>query len=561
MAPPDKAARSSLHTGGVTLRPRSTPLWLVLAVIALLASVVARAQPNPSAPPSQTPVSPPSTRDALGRDTPRGTVLGFLAAGRDGRDDVASQYLNTKLSGKAAAALAHQLFVVLDARLSTRLTQISEVPEGSLANPLMPNHEVVGTVARNDGTLEIALDRVTREAGGPVWLFSERTLAAVPATFQEIRRGWGEGAVLRFLLRTQLLGIRLLEWLSVLLGLPILYFVTVVLNKILTPLIRRASRRLFPSSTLFTGDALPIPIRLLLLAVAIEWFRSNLPAPLLVRQLWSSVAGLITIAALVWLVILVNAEVEQFARRRFPGVSRGGATSLLRLGRRFVDFLAIVVGLIVLIRYLGFDPTPALAGLGVGGIAVALAAQKTLENVIAGISLILDEAVRIGDVLKMGDMIGEVDHIGLRSTRIRTLDRTVVTIPNSQIANASLEILSRRDKFWFHPVVGLRYETTPEQLRAVVDGFRRLLDEHPSIDSESVRVRFVRLGAFSLDVELFGYLVARDWNEFLEIQEQLLFAVTDIVNRAGTEIAFPSQMTYVANTPASQSAADSIAKR
>ena len=180
-----------------------------------------------------------------------------------------------------------------------------------------------------------------------------------------------------------------------LLGLPILYFVTVVLNKILSPLIRRASRRLFTSSTLFAGDALPIPIRLLLLAFAIEWFRSNLPAPLLVRQFWATVAGLITIAALVWLVILVNGEVEQYVRRRFSRASIGGATSLLRLGRRLVDFLAIVVGLIALIRCFGFDPTPALAGLGVGGIAVALAAQKTLENVIAGISLILDEAVRM----------------------------------------------------------------------------------------------------------------------------------------------------------------------
>ena len=98
-------------------------------------------------------MSPQSTKDALGRDTPRGTVLGFLAAGRAGRDDVASQYLNTQLDGKAAAALAHQLFVVLDARLSARLTRLSEAPEGSLANPLLPNQEVVGTVAGGGGTV------------------------------------------------------------------------------------------------------------------------------------------------------------------------------------------------------------------------------------------------------------------------------------------------------------------------------------------------------------------------------------------------------------------------
>jgi MscS family membrane protein len=155
----------------------------------------------------------------------------------------------------------------------------------------------------------------------------------------------------------------------------------------------------------------------------------------------------------------------------------------------------------------------------------------------------------------VGDILGTVDHIGLRSTRIRTLDRTVVIIPNGQIANASLETLSARDKFWFHPVVGLRYETARAQLRAVVDGIRRMLDQHPAVDRTSIRVRFFRLGAFSLDVEVFAYLFARDWNHFLEIQEQLLFRVTEIVVAAGTAITFPSQTMYVQNAPAAEHAA------
>ena len=163
---------------------------------------------------------------------------------------------------------------------------------------------------------------------------------------------------------------------------------------------------------------------------------------------------------------------------------------LVRLLRRTVDLLVIFGGLLAMLRHFGVNLTPALAGLGVGGIAVALAAQKTLENVIAGASLIFDQAVRVGDSLKMGDVLGTVEHIGLRSTRIRTLDRTLVSVPNSQIANVSLESLSARDKFWFHPVVGVRYETTPRQLRTVVDGIRRLLDEHP-VDRPPVGARAV----------------------------------------------------------------------
>jgi MscS family membrane protein len=210
-----------------------------------------------------------------------------------------------------------------------------------------------------------------------------------------------------------------------------------------------------------------------------------------------------------------------------------------------VDVLIIFAGLLAGLRYFGIDPTPALAGLGVGGIAVALAAQKTLENVIAGASLIFDQAVRVGDFLKMGETVGTVDHIGLRSTRIRTQDRTVVSVPNSQIANASLETLSARDMHWFHPTVGLRYETTSAQMREVTDGIRRLLAEHRWVKHDSARVNFIRLGPSSLDVEIYAYLNTQNWVEFLDIQEQLLVSITEIVERAGTAIAFPSQTMYM----------------
>jgi MscS family membrane protein len=265
--------------------------------------------------------------------------------------------------------------------------------------------------------------------------------------------------------------------------------------------------------------------------------------------------------AVVWLLMLVNGEIERTIRRRMPRANVAAAASLLRVLRRAVDVLIVFAGFIVTLRHFGIDPTPALAGLGVGGIAVALAAQKTLENVIAGASLVFDQAVRVGDFLKMGDIMGTVDHIGLRSTRIRTLDRSVVSVPNGQIANASLETLSARDKFWFHPEVRLRYDTTPEQLRAVLEGIRRLLGEQPSVDRESIRVRFHRLGPFSLDIDVFAYLAANDWEHFLQIQEQLLFGVTETVRRAGTGLALPSQTMYVTGAPGPGEIADTVPAR
>ena len=140
---------------------------------------------------------------------------------------------------------------------------------------------------------------------------------------------------------------------------------------------------------------------------------------------------------------------------------------------------------------------------------MALAAQKTLENVIGGLSIIFDKAVRVGDFLKLGETLGTVDYIGLRSTRIRTLDRTVLSVPNGQIANASIETLSARDKFWFHHFVGLRYETTAAQMRSVINGIHTYLATHPMVDrSEPIRARFFRFGPFSLDIEVFAYVYA-----------------------------------------------------
>ncbi len=514
-------------------------------ILAVLWAPGTRAQtpPAPRAPAAAlVPAAPPP--DPLGRDTPRGCVLGFLDAARKGENEIAAQYLSTAL-GQPASKLAHQLFVVLDARLPARLTQVSDSPEGGRSNPLKPNEEVVGAVPAGDGPIDIVVERVGGPDGKPIWLFSAATLNAVPTLYSEVTFGLDEDALPRILTGRRVGGVRVLEWLVVLLGIPLFYLATVFVDRLLRPAVAGLWKRLFKDSTLFARHVLPLPIRLLLVAGATRWLLSVLPLPLLVRQFGSNAVSLLSIAAFVWLVFLINSELETNVIQRFPRASGAAAQSLLRVARRAVDMLAIFVGVLATLRHFGVDPTPALAGLGVGGIAVALAAQKTLENVIAGASLIFDQAVTTGDFMKMGEISGTVDHIGLRSTRIRTLDRTIVSVPNSQIASTCLETLSARDKFWFHHVVGLRYETTPDQLRAVINGLRGVLASQPLTDGDSIRVRFLRLGAFSLDVDIFAYLRAVDWNHFLELQEELLFGMTDVVARAGAEIAFPSQTMYV----------------
>jgi len=538
---------------------RHARLLPAIALALAVSAANAAAQRVPGTAPAAEKPAPAAAKDPLGRDTPRQTVLGFLEAGRSNEDQLAAQFLDTELTGQPAALLAHQLFIVLDARLPARLTQITDVAEGSRSNPLRADQEVIGTIQSGQGVVEIVLNRLTGETGSPIWLFSRGTLGSIPALYQEISQQQNERPLSRFL--SERVGRnRVLESLSVLIGLAAFYGLTVVLNRLLSGLLVRVLPAAFKTPTSARRNVLPLPARLLVMALAGRWVLANLSLSLFVRQFWTNVARSVTIATVVWLLIHLNGEVEHWIIRRFPP-SQAGAASLLRLIRRAADVLVIFLGLLAFLHLFAIDATPALAGLGVGGIAVALAAQKTLENVVAGASLIFDKAVRVGDTLRIDTTVGTVDHIGLRSTWIRTLDRTMISIPNSQIANASVETLSVRDKFWFHPAVGLVYETAPSQLRTVLDGIRKMLDEHPRIDRQSVRVRFLNLGAFSLDVDVFAYVFARDWNHFLEIQEEFLFGITDIVAKAGTQIAFPSQTMYVAGAQTALTSADVLPKR
>jgi len=517
-------------------------------LVALLGVVPLRAQPRAS--PAQAPPAPATpaapAQDALGRDTPRGTVMGFIEAARRGNNEATPLYLDTALKGQAAVELAHKLFVVLDNRLPARLNELSDRPEGSLANPLKPDQDLVGTIATVNGPLEITVERVTRFNGGRLWLFSRKTLQSIPDVYGEIDVLSIDRYVPAFLGKPRIAGVRLFEWLVLLLLVPLIYKGLGLLSRPLRPVMTAWHRR-YGEVDQPVPVRLPGFIRLLVLALAIRWTFNNLELPLLERQFWAGVSAVIAIASVVWMFVLLNAIGETYLRRHAGRSSFGEVTPLLRLSRRVADVFVISVGGLGVLRYFGFDPTAALAGLGIGGIAVALAAQKTLENVVGGVSLIFDKAVQVGDTLKLNDTVGTVDFIGLRSTRIRTLDRTIVTVPNGQMATANIETLSVRDKFWFHHFVGLTYQTSSAQMRAVIDGIDSLLTSHSNIDRQSVRARFLRLGAFSLDIEIFAYVFARDWDSFLAIQQELLLRVMEIVEQSGTAIAFPSQTLHVAD--------------
>ena len=218
---------------------------------------------------------------------------------------------------------------------------------------------------------------------------------------------------------------------------------------------------------------------------------------------------------------------------------------LIRLTARVMGFVGALVLLAFGANRLGIPVYGIVAGVSVGGLAVALAAQPTLENLIAGLNLFADKPVRIGDRCKVGDSIGTVLAIGIRSTRIRNADRTVTTVPNSALARTSIVNLSERDRTPFKATVGIRCESTEAQVRDVLAGLNALLATLPKLHPEGARARLAALGASSLDIEISADVLTTSTEEFQTVREELLLGVLKVVERCGTSVAFPSQTLYL----------------
>ena len=286
------------------------------------------------------------------------------------------------------------------------------------------------------------------------------------------------------------------------------------------------------------------PLRILVFASAI-WFVSLLSRSVITSAFWTYVASTLTVIGATWLCVRFIDVVFKLKQSQFV-VTSSDKISMVQLGRKLSKILAVIVGTLVIFYIAGINIAAVLTGLGIGGIAIAFAAQKTLENLFGGIMIISDQPIRVGDFCRAGDHIGTVENIGLRSTRIRTLKRTVVSVPNGQLAVMSLENFTMRDKIWFHHTLHLRYETTADQLRYILAEIRKMLYEHSKVESPSARVRFIGFGNSSLDLEVFAYVLETEYESFLHIQEDLLLRIMDIVEASGSGFAFPSQTTYIA---------------
>ncbi|HYJ11393.1 MAG TPA: mechanosensitive ion channel domain-containing protein [Polyangiaceae bacterium] len=282
--------------------------------------------------------------------------------------------------------------------------------------------------------------------------------------------------------------------------------------------------------------------------LALGFARLLLPALLLdvpAEQFVHRVLRGLFLANLLWIFWRLVDVTAEIAWDSTWSQEHAASRALIPLVRRVGKAVVGVVAAVLFLSALGYPVTSLIGGLGIGGLALALASQKTVENLFGAFSLGIDQPFREGDFVRIEDVIGTVESIGLRSTKIRTLDRTLVSIPNGKLAEMRLETFAVRDRLRLACTVGLVYGTTAEQMRNVLEGLEGVLRAHPKIWPDTVMVRFKELAASSLDVEVMAWFTTSDWQEFLVIRQEALLAFMSVVEQAGTSFAFPTQTVHV----------------
>ena len=530
-----------MHRRGSCAAGRFSLLLLALLLVSPL-HTAAVAQEAPATEPLASALEPLSV-DMDDPTVPAGAVRAYIDACRRGDYEQAAGYLD--LSEDRAAEgpkLARQLKVVLDRELWIQYELLSAIPQGDLDDSLPSDLERLGTI----GDTEILLAQVADRAERRVWKFASGTVARIPELYTQFGYGRLGEYLPEAMFEIRFLEVQLWQWAGLLLLIPVALFVSWLGGRILFAALRPIVARTKTHVDDRILDAARKPLRFLLALGIFMVGALGLAMAVPVYTTLGILSKVLVVVLVSWFGLRLIDVFTETLRENLNAAGKDAVAAVLPLGQRVAKAFLGILAVVLAMQNLGFNVTGLIAGLGVGGLAIALAAQKSVANLFGGVSLVADQPVRVGDFCRFGDgKIGTVEEIGLRSTRVRTLDRTLVTIPNAEFSEVQLENFGPRDRIRLFTVLNLRYETSPDQLRYVLTELRKLLAAHPMITESPARARFVALGPHSLDVEIIAYVCTNDWNEFLQIREDFFFRVMDIVEASGTGFAFPSQTLYL----------------
>jgi len=496
--------------------------------------------------------------DTIGRSTPRGLVEGFLNAISKEDFEKASQYLDVSKFPEnqrksKGAKLAKDFHALLDrGGWLYPGSMLSSAREGrdDDADTEERQTDVIGKLRADKKEVDILAEQKADSDGNLIWLISDSTLSQMP---QLMAASLGNTPIINNYIPDSLLqmkwgGAPAGHWIAVVFLIALSYLSAWLIVAGLTAIVKRFWTRRCSISGVHVMDTLRLPLSLYAAVWIFGLSSLALGVSIIVRQhmgQFNQIVAWTAIALFVWRLIDIFAEATQ---KKIGNNGRyTGFASILYFFRRFIKIGFGVVVLFIILDNLGFDVTAGLAALGIGGIALALGAQKTLENFIGSLAIVIDQPVHIGDYCKIGNSAGTVEDIGMRSTRIRTADKTLITIPNGDLSNQTIENYARRNRYLINKKLSLRYDTRQDQVRQVMAKITKILEDEEKVDQGKMPVRFTGFSADGLVIEVFCYVNTGDNDEFLQIQGDMMLKILDAVEQSGSYFAIPSQ-TFLSHT-------------
>jgi MscS family membrane protein len=478
--------------------------------------------------------------EGVARESPRASISNFLTHARAGQYGEAAAYLElARADEPKREELARKLLAVLDRRAWIDLETLSPLPSGNAEDGLPPFTEQLGEITGPDGAA-VPIRIVRRRSDGVRWMFTAGTVAHVEAWYQQLDNLFVLEHLPEPLLATGPHHLMWWQWLALPLLIAISWGIAHVLAHISALVLARIARRSMATWDDLVVERIKRPLTLWwalgLIYLLLPWLALYVPAQKFVLGAMRTVF----LFGVFW-ALSRAIDVAAHAIVTSPWArTREASRSLVSLGSRVTKVAVFAVGVIALLSQLGYPIASVLAGLGVGGLAVALAAQKTVENLFGAFSIGADQPFREGDFVRVDDMLGTVERIGLRSTKFRTAERTVVSIPNGKLADMRIETFAARDRLRLAMTVALIRSTSSKQLKQIVEGIEGALWTQPKLFPGSAAVRFEKFGPSSLDVDVVAYFDTRDVAEFQQIRQELLFDFLAAIERAGSALALPA---------------------
>ena len=475
--------------------------------------------------------------------TPQQALVALYSAFRMGDPESAALYLDLRyvpesLEEVPPVNIARGLLFIFSQQNVLDLTRISSEPEGSLDDGLPEDLEQFGTVSLSDEVIPVYLQRIEEADGTLVWRVSNATVVRTPDMWDELGYSDLNVWLSQVLPEFYVLGMGNFQ-VAILLATAIGgWFITGWTSVLIAGLGGRFSNPWQHALSRF----LRVPLRLILYVALIRIVIANLGLSVIAKAYLQSSPLEYLVA-----VILAFGLLNLYRDYKIRQLELQGDVEYVALIKPVVVIVRIIVATTAALMWAdqaGFNVSTLIAGLGVGSLAVALAAQKTLENVIGAITLYTARPIRPGDWCRFGDIQGTVEEIGLRSVTLRTLNRTLVTVPNSMFSSADIENFSVRDRIRFFKLLELQMPT-PDQLRAILGEFRTLFASHPMVRQDTVSIRLADIEAATAVIRLDGGIMTRDYQEYLAVAEDLNLRIIEIVHQNGAIFSGPGQVLQI----------------